>query len=176
MDAVKKAMDIQKSSKEKGSVINGIYLEGPFLNPSKCGALDASSFLEPDEMLFMQLIVGYEDIIKIITVAPELNGALELIKKYQMGIIVSMGHSDATYAQAEAGYHSGARGITHLSNAMRGIHHREPGIAGFGLMNRDVYVELIADPFHLDQRIVDHIFTLKNLTGSLSSLTLLKIR
>lgn len=163
MGAVKKAMEIQRSSKGKASIINGIYLEGPFLNPLKCGALDASSFLKPDENLFRQLIEGFEDIIKIITVAPELNGSVELIKNISdMGIIVSMGHSDATYTQAEAGYNAGARGITHLFNAMRGIHHREPGIAGFGLLNKDVYVEVIADPFHLDQNIIDLIFSTKN--------------
>ncbi|VAX34357.1 N-acetylglucosamine-6-phosphate deacetylase, partial [hydrothermal vent metagenome] len=79
-----------------------------------------------------------------------------------MGIIVSMGHSDATYAEAERGFHSGARGITHLFNAMRGIHHREPGIAGFGLLNQDVYIELIADPFHLHERTIELIFKVKN--------------
>ncbi len=163
MEAVKKAMEVQNCSQVATASINGIYLEGPFLNPSKCGALDASSFLAPDENLFRQLVNGYEDIIKIITIAPELNGSLELIKIISnMGIIVSMGHSDATYTEAEAGYNAGARGITHLFNAMRGIHHREPGIAGFGLINKDIYVEVIADPFHLNQRIVDFIFNTKN--------------
>ncbi len=79
-----------------------------------------------------------------------------------MGIISSMGHSDATYFKAEAGFHSGARGITHIFNAMRGIHHREPGIAGFGLMNKEVYIEIIADPFHLDPKIIDFVFSIKN--------------
>ena len=163
MAAVSKAMAIQKRSKGKAARISGVYLEGPFLNSSKCGALDASSFLAPDENLFRQLVDGYENIIKIITVAPELNESLELIKIISdMGIIVSMGHSDATYKESEAGYNAGARGITHLFNAMRGIHHREPGIAGFGLMNKDIYVEVIADLFHLDQKIVDFIFNTKN--------------
>jgi len=163
MNTVKRAMGIQRDSKENAAIINGIYLEGPFLNPLKCGALDASSFLKPDENLLKQLVEDFEDIIKIITVAPELDGSIELIKKISdMGIIVSMGHSDATYAQAEAGYNAGARGITHIFNAMRGIHHREPGIAGFGLMNKDMYVEVIADSFHLDQKVVDFIFDTKN--------------
>ena len=65
------------------------------------------------------------------------------------GIVVSMGHSNATYSEAEAGFQAGAKSITHLFNAMRPFHHREPGIAGFGLMNRHIYVEVIADPFHL---------------------------
>ena len=163
LGAVKTAMGIQKNSKGNAANINGIYLEGPFLNPSKCGALDASSFLKPDEKFLKKLVEGFEDVIKIITIAPELDGAIELIRKISdMGIIVSMGHSDATYVQAEAGYNAGARGITHLFNAMRGIHHRDPGIAGFGLMNKDIYVEVIADPFHLNHRIVDFIFKTKD--------------
>ncbi len=163
MDAVKKAMEHQKNFNGKTAIINGLYLEGPFLNRTQCGALDAETFLPPDDNLFRQLVEGFEDIIRIITVAPELDGSVELIKKISdMGIIVSMGHSDATYTDAEDGYHAGARGITHLFNAMRGIHHREPGIAGFGLMNHDVYIEVIADPFHLDQRIIEFIFNFKN--------------
>ena len=163
MDAVKKAMKIQMHSKGKAAMINGVYLEGPFLNPLRCGALDASSFQQPHESLLKQLVEGFEDVIRIITVAPELDGSVGLIQKISdMGIIVSMGHSDATYNEAETGYNAGARGITHLFNAMRGIHHREPGLAGFGLMNNDVYVEIIADPFHLDKRMVDYIFHSKS--------------
>jgi N-acetylglucosamine-6-phosphate deacetylase len=79
-----------------------------------------------------------------------------------MGAVVSMGHSDATYAEAEEGFHAGARGITHLFNAMRGFHHREPGIAGFGLFNQDIYTEIIADPFHLHDRVIDMVFNIKN--------------
>jgi N-acetylglucosamine-6-phosphate deacetylase len=73
-----------------------------------------------------------------------------------------MGHSDATYAEAEKGFNAGAKGITHLFNAMKGMHHREPGLAGFGLMNHDIYTEVIADPFHLDQSIIELIFKVKN--------------
>jgi N-acetylglucosamine-6-phosphate deacetylase len=156
-------MEHQKNFNGKTAIINGLYLEGPFLNRTQCGALDAGTFLPPDETLFMHLVEGFEDIIRIITVAPELEGSVELIKKItDMGIIVSMGHSDATYSEAEDGYNAGARGITHLFNAMRSIHHREPGIAGFGLMNHDIYIEVIADPFHLDHRIIEFIFNIKN--------------
>ena len=73
-----------------------------------------------------------------------------------------MGHSDATYAQAQAGFNAGAKGITHVFNAMRGIHHREPGIVGFGLMNPDIWVEVIADPFHLHAKTIELIFEMKD--------------
>lgn len=166
MLAVKKAMEKQGSGvrgRRSGAIISGMHLEGPFLNPSKCGALDAKSFLTPDEHSLDQLIDGFEDIVKIITIAPELDGAARLIKKMSdMGIIASMGHSDATFADAESGYNAGARGITHLFNAMRGIHHREPGLAGFGLMHHDIYIEVIADPFHLDREIIKFIFSTKD--------------
>ena len=172
MQAIKKAME--KQNRRMGAKpapahhrpeakIIGLHLEGPFLNPARCGALNAKSFLAPDERILKKLIEGFEDIIKIITIAPELEGAVALIKNMSdAGIIASMGHSDATYNSAEAGFHAGARGITHIFNAMRGIHHREPGIAGFGLMNKDVYIEVIADPFHLHSKMIEFLFSMKN--------------
>ncbi|MBI4681708.1 MAG: hypothetical protein HY757_01175 [Nitrospirae bacterium] len=166
MLAIKKAMEIQGPEvRGQGSAakIIGIHLEGPFLNPLKCGALDAGSFLKPDKDSLKKLIEGFDDVVKIITIAPELEGAVNVIKNISdSGIIASMGHSDASYPEAEAGFHAGARGITHIFNAMRGIHHREPGIAGFGLMNKEIYIEVIADPFHLDAKIIDLIFSVKN--------------
>jgi N-acetylglucosamine-6-phosphate deacetylase len=174
METVRKAMAIQKAgftiedagrgeNNSSPAKIIGIHLEGPFLNPVKCGALDAPSFSEPGEHALLELLEGFEDIVKIITVAPEIRGAIGLIKKVAgMGIIVSMGHSDATYAEAEEGCRAGARGVTHIFNAMRGIHHREPGIAGFGLLNRDIYIEVIADPYHLHPRTLELVFKMKN--------------
>jgi N-acetylglucosamine-6-phosphate deacetylase len=180
MAVVKKAMELQKSEASSqepeikiqndasrithyASRIIGVHLEGPFLNPSRCGALNAITFIEPTEENLKGLIEGFEDIIKIITIAPEIDGSIKLIKKItDMGIIASMGHSDATYAEAEAGFHAGARGITHIFNAMKGFHHIEPGIAGFGLLNRDIYIEVIADPYHLHPKTLELIFKTKN--------------
>jgi N-acetylglucosamine-6-phosphate deacetylase len=167
MEIIKKAMKLQdaryKMQDTKPAKIIGVYLEGPFLNPSRCGALNAASFVEPTEDNFKKLIEGFEDIVKIITIAPEINGAIGLIKKMSgMGIIVSMGHSDATYNEAEAGFNAGAKGITHIFNAMRGFHHREPGLAGFGLLNQDIYIEVIADPCHLHPKTLELIFKTKN--------------
>lgn len=145
------------------ALILGVHLEGPFLNPSKCGDLNARAFLKPTEYNFRQLIEGFEDIVKIITIAPEINGAIKLIRKMSdRVIIVSMGHSDATFSEAEAGFNAGARGITHIFDTMLGFHHREPGIAGFGLINEDVYIEVIADPFHLHPKTLELIFRIKN--------------
>lgn len=146
-----------------GAKIYGAYLEGPFLNPLRAGALQRDKFLIPDLNAFQKLTEGFEDIIKIMTIAPELPGALRLIEKcVELGIIVSMGHSDATYKQANEGFQAGARLITHLFNAMRGIHHREPGIAGFGIMNEEVYIEIIGDGKHINDEVIKWIFRCKN--------------
>jgi len=152
-----------KAPKLKLARIVGIHLEGPFINPSKCGALDAKTFIEPSERNLRKVLEGFEDVVKIITIAPELKGAVQLIRKISdMGIIVSMGHSEATFSEAEAGFHAGAKGITHIFNAMRSFHHREPGIAGFGLINKDIYIEVIADPFHLHPKTLEFVFKTKN--------------
>ena len=176
MMAVKRAMELQRSEVfplpwgerdrvrgNKPATILGIHLEGPFLSPKECGALNAGAFLEPTEFNLEKLLDGFEEIIKLITIAPEMEGATRLIRKISdRGIVASMGHSDATYAEAEAGFNAGARGMTHLFNAMRGVHHREPGIAGFGLLNRDIYIEVIADPYHLHPETLGLIFRIKD--------------
>jgi N-acetylglucosamine-6-phosphate deacetylase len=172
MHAIREAIARQTCRGEQPSALTnpkpeakiiGIHLEGPFLNPSKCGALDAASFLTPEKDSLNKLIDGFEDIVKIITIAPELEGAVDMIRGIsRKGIIASMGHSEASYAEAEAGFRAGARGITHIFNAMRGIHHREPGLAGFGLMNQDIYIEVIADPFHLHPKFLEFILAVKN--------------
>ena len=95
MHAIKKAMQKQKNMEGKSARIIGIHLEGPFLNSSKCGALDVRSFIKPGEYNFKKLIDGFEDIVKIITIAPELEGAARLIKSISdTGIIASMGRSE----------------------------------------------------------------------------------
>jgi N-acetylglucosamine-6-phosphate deacetylase len=180
IEAVKKAMETQREDgrlkREDGSkkvlkpetcglkpaTILGVYLEGPFLNPACAGALDGKSFLPTKISHCKKLLEGFGNVVKIITMAPELDGAPDLIRSIvDMGIVVSMGHSDATYSEAEAGFNAGAKGITHIFNAMRGIHHREPGIAGFGLMDPHVYVEVITDPFHLHPKTIELIFNVK---------------
>lgn len=152
-----------KIQNSKFARIGGIHLEGPFLNPSKSGALDGKTFQEPSEKIWKGLIEGFKDIVRIVTIAPELKDARRLIRLISnMGITVSLGHSDATYEETEKAFHAGAKGITHLFNAMRAFHHREPGIAGFGIMNQNIYLEVIADPFHLSNETLEFLFKVKN--------------
>lgn len=168
IEAAKKAMDYQREDRALVSGLShakilGVHLEGPFLNPAQAGALDKGSFLPATIANWKRLVEGFGEVVRIVTVAPELAGATGLIRAIaDMGVVVSMGHSDATYGEAEAGFRAGARGITHVFNAMRGFHHREPGIAGFALMNPEVYVEMIADSYHLHVRTIELIFTVKD--------------
>jgi N-acetylglucosamine-6-phosphate deacetylase len=101
-------------------------------------------------------------VVRIVTIASELPGALHVIEACrEMGFLVQMGHSDATYEQAEEGKRAGATGITHLFNAMRGFHHREPGLAGFGLMDDEIFVEIIVDMAHLHPQSLKMLFDMK---------------
>lgn len=156
MKAVKEAMRADKT-------ILGLNLEGPFLNPLRAGALDKSPFLKPSLNALKKLLDGFESEVKIITIAPELPGALRLIEYFaEKGIRVNMGHSDATFKEASEGKKAGATGITHLFNAMRGFHHREPGLAGLGLLDPDLFIEVIPDGVHLDPEVLGMIFKLKS--------------
>lgn len=159
MAAIRSAMASQRS----GAAILGIHLEGPFLNAGRAGSLEKKNFQDPSPKRLSSLIEGFEDLIRIVTIAPELPGALKLIETCRKkGFLVQMGHSDATYEQAEEGKHAGATGITHLFNAMRGFHHREPGLAGFGLMDDDLYVEVIADLAHLHPQSLKMVLDMKS--------------
>ena len=158
LGAIRRAMAAQR----EGATILGAHLEGPFLNPERAGSLDGKSFVDPSPETFNRLVEDFEDIIKIVTIAPELPGALRVIELCrEKGFLVQMGHSDASIEQAEEGKRAGATGITHLFNAMRGFHHREPGLAGFGLMDEDIYVEIIADLAHLHPQSLKMIFDMK---------------
>lgn len=162
--AVSRAIEMQMKAGNRrlGAQILGVNLEGPFLNPVRCGAMDKHSFIKPTLASLKKLIDGYEDIVKIITIAPELPAALKVIEKCaDMGIKVNMGHSDATLRQALDAKSAGASGITHIFNAMRPFHHREPGIVGLGLTDSDLYVEVIADGVHLHPRTLELIFNCK---------------
>ena len=171
LKAVRKAMDVQEKSsgkkaapKKMGAQILGVHLEGPFLNPVRCGAMDRKVFIKPSLSSLKRLMSGHEDIVKIITIAPELPGALRVIETCaEMGIKVNMGHSDATFRQALEAKKAGATGITHIFNAMRQFHHREPGIAGLGLIDSDLYIEVIADGVHLHPKVLELIFNRKRL-------------
>jgi N-acetylglucosamine-6-phosphate deacetylase len=128
--------------------ILGVHLEGPFLSAKRLGTHVSSARRDPDLGLLETLLDGGP--VRLMTLAPELPGADALIDRLlERGVIVSLGHSDATAAQANAAFDRGARSVTHLFNAMRPFAHRDPGIAGAALARNDVYVSIILDGIHL---------------------------
>jgi N-acetylglucosamine-6-phosphate deacetylase len=131
-----------------GPRILGVHLEGPFLAERRLGTHRAAGRRDPDGALLERLLAAGP--VRMMTLAPELPGALELIDDLlARGVTVSCGHSDATAEQATAAFDRGARLVTHLFNAMRPFNHREPGIVGAALVRDDVFVELIVDGIHL---------------------------
>jgi N-acetylglucosamine-6-phosphate deacetylase len=128
--------------------ILGMHLEGPFLSPNRLGTHEASARRDPDLALLERLLEAGP--VRLMTLAPELPGAEALIDRLlERGVVVSLGHTDATAAQANAAFDRGARAVTHLFNAMRPFLHRDPGIAGAALARDDVFVCVILDGIHL---------------------------
>ena len=149
-----------------GAAVLGAHLEGPFLNPGLAGALDPGDFLEPDERVLGRLLAAGGESVRMMTLAPELPGALELVPRLAgAGVIVSIGHSDASYAQAHAAAAAGARSATHLFNAMPPFHHREPGVLGATLDLPELNCELICDGIHVAPAAVRLAYRAKGQSG-----------
>jgi len=139
----------------------GFNLEGPFLAPGRRGAHDPAHLMTPGDVAYASLD-PLIDGLRLITVAPELPGAIELIGwLHERDVAVSIGHSAATLVEARAGYDAGATSTTHLFNAMSGIHHHSPGVAAAALLDDTVFVELIADGLHVDPSLWPLITRLK---------------
>jgi N-acetylglucosamine-6-phosphate deacetylase len=132
----------------RGPRILGAHLEGPFLAPGRLGVHPPETRRDPDPALLERLLAAGP--VRLVTLAPELPGALELIDVLaSRGIAVSCGHTDATAAAAHEAFDRGACTVTHLFNAMRPFGHRDPGIAGSALTRSDVIVQIILDGVHL---------------------------
>ena len=130
--------------------ISGIHLEGPFLNPQKRGAHPQEYLLPLTIDLVTRVLSRYVEIVKVITLAPELDQTGMVIPHLMsLGIIVSLGHSQANFAQAESAFSSGASMVTHAFNAMPGLHHRQPGLLGSALTQSHVQCGFIADGQHV---------------------------
>jgi N-acetylglucosamine-6-phosphate deacetylase len=145
-----------------GAVPLGIHLEGPFLSAAKRGVHPADRLVQPSLSLFDRFWQAARGLIRIMTIAPELPDALELIEHASgLGVVCSLGHSNGSMAEAEAGFRSGARSATHTFNAMRALDHREPGIAAYVLDNDALYAEIICDGIHVDPAMVRLFFKAK---------------
>ena len=153
------ARTLKSSSEYYGARILGVNSEGPFINSKKKGAQAEEHILRPDA----DFIKANADIVKLFTVAPEVDGAAECIAevKADTDVLISMGHTDATYEQAAEGIANGVRHTTHLFNAMTALSHRSPGVVGAALSDSRVSTELIADTFHVNKGIFNMVAKLK---------------
>ena len=131
-----------------GSQVLGMHMEGPFINPIKKGAQDPNFILLPDA----KKVLPFTDVIRVITYAPEMPGGMKFTRTLlgKTNLVLSIGHTSATYDQAMDVIREGVMRVTHIFNAMTGLHHRDPGVVGAAL-NTDIYAELIADTFHVNK-------------------------
>ena len=145
-----------------GATPLGIHLEGPFLSHPKRGVHTESLLEAPSVTLFDRFWQASEGRIRLMTIAPELPGAEELIAHAtELGVRCSLGHSDAGVCEARAALQAGARSATHTFNAMRALDHREPGLAAFVLDESTLFAEIICDGIHVDPMMVRLYFKAK---------------
>jgi N-acetylglucosamine-6-phosphate deacetylase len=156
-DELRRSVAILAELVEDG-LIAGIHLEGPWLSERRCGAHEVRQLRDPDPDELRTLLKIGRGTIKMITLAPERTGALDAIKIIvDHGAVAAVGHTDASYDQTRAAISAGAGVATHLFNAMRPIHHREPGPIPALLESPDVIVELVHDGTHLHPAVYRHV-------------------
>lgn len=158
--ALKTTADYVSNHQRSGQAeILGIHLEGPFINVDKGGAQPLNRIQKPNVELFTTWQTLAQNLIKVVTLAPELDEDYALIRHLnENDIVASVGHSNATYDQVGEAIHAGLSHVTHLFNQMSGLHHREPGIVGASFLRRELMVELIADGVHIRPEVVQMAF------------------
>lgn len=148
--------------KETGAQMLGFHLEGPFISPDKPGVMKPHDIAAPDLNQMRQIYEAAGGKISIMTLAPELPGMEPVIEFCrQHHIIMQAGHTNATYAQVQQVFDKGVRRVTHLGNAMRGLHQREPGVLGAALMKPEISCEVIADGKHVHPALLTFLKQVK---------------
>ncbi len=149
---------------EEGARIAGIHLEGPYLNPKRKGMQNEKYLRHPDLNEMQAIFQEAEGLVRMVTIAPELPGGMELIDYLkEQGVIIAVAHSDATYEEAKAAFAAGASHVTHCFNGMRPIHHREPGLVVAAFEEDHVSLQAIVDQVHLHPAILRMMHRLKGL-------------
>ena len=150
LEAVNEAKKVLENSSEPHADILGVHLEGPFLNPSKCGVQNVSDSILPScaEDIILEIENRFPGLVKIIDIAPELEGGLDLVRKFSDKYVFSIAHSDADYEIATKAFENGCKSVTHVLNAMNPMLKRNPGILGSAIDN-DAFIEVIADGHHI---------------------------
>jgi N-acetylglucosamine-6-phosphate deacetylase len=148
------------------SNVRGIHMEGPYLNPELKGAMNESYLWIPTVESWNKLWKASKGKIKIMTIAPELPGSIEVMREAaRQGVVLSIGHSTASYDEIEAAIDNGAAHVTHIFNAMKPFHHRNPGVILGALLRNELKIELIADTLHVHPAVMELILKLKGANG-----------
>ncbi|MBM7842307.1 N-acetylglucosamine-6-phosphate deacetylase [Herpetosiphon giganteus] len=151
------AQQVVQEATFAGSRVLGLHLEGPFLNPAKRGAHNPNHLQNPSLAAIESWSLANG--VRLVTLAPELDAADQVIQALvERGVVVSAGHSEATFEEAEASFNQGIRAVTHLFNAMPALHHREPGLAGAALSDQRITIGLIPDGVHVHAGLVRHVW------------------
>jgi N-acetylglucosamine-6-phosphate deacetylase len=138
----------------QGARVLGVHAEGPFISPRRPGAHNPEWIVDPDPVAVGMLLEAGSGHLRMVTMAPELDGALAAVKQFTAaGVLVSVGHSDATAQQVSAAARGGASMVTHLFNAQRPMHHRDPGVVGQALADSRLTSSLIADLHHVSGQV-----------------------
>ncbi len=152
--------------KHPESNIKGIHMEGPYLNKRFKGAMNEDYLWTPSVESWQKMWEASKGLIKIMTIAPELPGAYGVMRTAaRQGVVLSIGHSMATYDEIEIAIDNGAAHVTHIFNAMEPFHHRHPGIILGSLLRNELKVELIADTLHVHPAIMELLLKLKGANG-----------
>ena len=163
-DVLEKAFATSKRLKEEApeglSRLMGIQMEGPYFSYKKRGAQNPDYLKDPDFEGFRKLYEGCGGLVRIVDIAPELPGAVEFIERASRLCTVSIAHTDSDYDHARAAVEAGVTHLTHLYNAMPGIHHRNPGVIPAGVENPKVQAEIICDGYHIHPAAVRLAFTM----------------
>lgn len=150
LKAMRAVKEYREAAGEQGARIAGVHLEGPFIAAAHKGAQPLEYVAAPDVKTFDEYNAACGNAIKIITLAPETDGALDFIRHIvAQGTVVSIGHTGAKYAEVKAAMEAGATNVTHTYNAQSPLHHREIGVVGSALLLEDLYCELICDTIHV---------------------------
>lgn len=150
LKAMRAVKEYRETAGEQGARIAGVHLEGPFIAAAHKGAQPLEYVAAPDAKTFDEYNAACGNAIKIITLAPETDGALDFIRHIvAQGTVVSIGHTGAKYAEVKAAMAAGATNVTHTYNAQSPLHHREIGVVGSALLLEDLYCELICDTIHV---------------------------
>jgi N-acetylglucosamine-6-phosphate deacetylase len=148
------------------SNIRGIHMEGPYLNKQLKGAMNEDYLWKPSVESWNKLWKASNGLIRIMTIAPELPGAIEVIREAaKKGVVLSIGHSTASYDEVENAIDNGVAHVTHIFNAMEPFHHRRPGIILQSLLRNELKIELIADTLHVHPAVMELLLKLKGSNG-----------